>query len=114
MFQAAAAESQAFPNQLTIAEAQYQYDNFVNKVGCAGLADTLQCLRSAGTAKLQVNQGNIPYPGQSISPLYMWSAVIDGDFIVDYTYRTFAEGRFVKVPTIAGYVDNACASRNQV
>lgn len=104
MFHAAAAESQAFPNQLTISEAQYQYDNFVNRVGCSGKTDTLQCMRSMSTERLQVNQGNIPYPGQSNNPLYMWSAVIDGDFIVDYTYRMFAEGRFVKVPTIAGYV----------
>jgi hypothetical protein len=33
----------------------------------------------------------------------MYSEIIDGDLIQDYTYNLFATGRFIKVPTIFGY-----------
>jgi carboxylesterase type B len=32
----------------------------------------------------------------------MWSNVIDGNFTPDYTYKLYAEGKFVKVPVIFG------------
>ncbi len=89
LFVGAAAESQSFAPQLTVEQSQYQYDNLVSKVGCAGTADTLACLRSKSAYELQQQNTNIPYPGQASPPLYMWSVVIDGDLITDYTYKLF-------------------------
>ncbi|KAE9363403.1 triacylglycerol lipase-like protein [Stipitochalara longipes BDJ] len=103
LFHAAAAESQSFGAQLTVEEAQYQYDGLVERVGCANATDTLQCLRNTDIAVLTENDINIPTPGGAGGdPLYMWSPVIDGNFTTDYTYNLFAQGNFVKVPSIFG------------
>ncbi|KAK3059609.1 hypothetical protein LTS18_010441, partial [Coniosporium uncinatum] len=72
LFQAAAAESQSFATQLTTA------------------------------AELQAQNFNTPYPGAANPPLYMWNPTIDGDIICDYTYRAFAQGKFIHIPSIFG------------
>ncbi|TVY62708.1 Lipase [Lachnellula suecica] len=104
LFHAAAAESQSFGAQLTVAESQYQYDALVKRVGCDTAPDTLKCLRSADIAD---NNPNVPTPGGSGGdPVFMWSNVIDGNFTPDYTYKLFDQGKFVKVPVIFGDVSN--------
>jgi carboxylesterase type B len=103
LFHAAAAESQSFGAQLTIAESQYQYDALVSRVNCSSASDTLQCLRSVDIKILAQNNINIPTPGGAgKTPLFMYSNVIDGNFTTDYTYKLFAEGKFVHVPSIFG------------
>jgi carboxylesterase type B len=109
LFHAAAAESQSFGAQLTVEESQYQYDALVQRVGCdtaAGpVGDTLKCLREVDVSVIAENNINIPTPGGGGGdPLYMYSNVIDGTFTPDYTYNLFAQGKFVKVPVIFGYV----------
>jgi carboxylesterase type B len=105
LFHAAAAESQSFGALLTVEESQYQYDGLVQRVGCGNDTDTLQCLRNADIALISKNNINLPTPGGAAgSPIFMWSPVVDGDFIVDYTYNLFSQGKFVKVPSIFGYV----------
>jgi carboxylesterase type B len=105
LFHAAAAESQSFGPQLTVEESQYQYDGIIERVGCANDTDTLQCLRNTDVAVVVENNINIPTPGGAGgNPLYMWSPVIDGNFTANYTYNEFAQGHFVKVPSIFGYV----------
>ena len=104
LFHAAAAESQSFGPQFTVAEAQYQYDALVKRVGCNTTADTLKCLRGVDIRKLAESNPDIPTPGGAGgNPVYMWSNVIDGNFTTDYTYNLFAQGKFVKVPSIFGY-----------
>lgn len=103
LFHAAAAESQSFGPQFTVAESQYQYDAIVNRVGCNSSYDTLACLRSLSLATLAKNNIVIPTPGGGGgNPEYMYSNVIDGDFTTDYTYNLFSHGKFVKVPSIFG------------
>ncbi|TVY86917.1 Lipase, partial [Lachnellula willkommii] len=103
LFHAAAAESQSFGAQLTVAESQYQYDALVTRVGCANAPDTLHCLRSTDMRTLASNNPNIPTPGSAGGvPVFMWSNVIDGTFTPDYTYALFAAGKFVRVPVIFG------------
>ncbi|TVY64341.1 Lipase [Lachnellula suecica] len=103
LFHAAVAESQSFGAQLTVSESQYQYDALVQRVGCDTVPDTLQCLRDLDVDVLAQYNSNIPTPGGAGSPpLFMYSNVIDGDFTVDYTYKLYSEGKFVKVPVIFG------------
>lgn len=45
----------------------------------------------------------MPTPGGAGgTPVFMYSDVIDGDLIQDYTYNLFSTGRFIKVPSIFG------------
>lgn len=105
LFHAAAAESQSFAPQLTVEEAQYQYDGLVQRVGCVNASDTLTCLRDVDIKVIVENNINIRAPdGAGKPPIYMWSNVIDGNFTTDYTYNLFSQGKFVKVPAIFGYV----------
>ena len=83
-------------------ESQYQYDDLVIRTGCAGASNTLDCLRSLNTTYFQQESFNIPFPGASSPPLYMYGPTLDHDFITDYTYRAFANGAFVRVPGIYG------------
>ncbi|KAH6656949.1 Alpha/Beta hydrolase protein [Truncatella angustata] len=101
LFHAAAAESVSFATVLTVNESKYQYDNFAIRLGCVG-PNSLDCLRSKSAVELQAENYNLPYPGGSASPLYMWNPVIDNDLLSDYTYRAFDSGKFVKVPVIFG------------
>lgn len=104
LFHAAAAESQSFGPLLTVEGAQYQYDALIHRVGCANNTDTLQCLRNTDIAVISQNNPNVPTPGGAGgNPIFMWSPVIDGTFITDYTYNLFSQGKFVKVPSIFGY-----------
>lgn len=105
LFHAAASESQSFAPQLTVEEAQYQYDGLVDRVGCTNTSDTLACLRNVDIEVIAENNINIPTPGGAgNAPTFMWSNVIDGNFTTDYTYNMFSQGKFVKVPAIFGYV----------
>ncbi|KAF2091790.1 putative triacylglycerol lipase [Saccharata proteae CBS 121410] len=102
LFHATAAESQSFGTMYTVSQSQFMYDNLVIRTNCASSADTLACLRSLNASTLQDYNFNSPYPGAQGAPLYMYSVTIDGDMVPDYTYRLFAEGKIIKVPTIFG------------
>ncbi|KAK3382748.1 Alpha/Beta hydrolase protein [Lasiosphaeria ovina] len=101
LFHAAAAESVSFATALTVKESQYQFDNFVTRLGCEG-SDPLACLRSKSSKKLQAQNLNIPYPGSANKPLYMWNPVIDNDLLSEIPYVAFDRGNFVRVPVIIG------------
>ncbi|KAI7355467.1 alpha/beta-hydrolase [Hortaea werneckii] len=102
LFHATAAESQSFSALRTISESQFSYDNLVIRTGCASSVDTLACLRSLTATELQEENFNTPFPGAQNPPLYMYGPVLDFDFITDYTYRAYAQGAFVRLPSIAG------------
>jgi carboxylesterase type B len=103
LFHAAAAESQSFGAQLTVSQSQYQYDALVSRLNCSSASNTLQCLRKVDIKTLATNNINIPTPGGAgKTPLFMYSNVLDGNFTTDYTYKLFAEGKFVHVPSIFG------------
>lgn len=108
LFHAAAVESVSFGAVLTVDQAQYQYDNLVSRVGCANSAPaaSLACLRSKDPKEIGPKDPDdpYPYPGGSLkSPVYMWSPVIDGDFVTDYPYSAFKGGKFRRnIPVIFG------------
>jgi acetylcholinesterase len=102
LFVGAIGESVFFPDQPQVSELEWQFDRLVNETSCSGSADELDCLRSKDTATLQAANVPSPFPGQSGLPLFYWAPTIDGDFIQDYPYVLFEEGKFVKVPIIFG------------
>lgn len=103
LFHGAAAESQSFGAQLTVEQSQYQYDALVKRVGCNATTDSLTCLRNLDIGVLAANNINIPTPGGGGGPpVFMYSPIIDGNFSQDFTYNAFAQGKFVKVPSIFG------------
>ncbi|KAI8661321.1 Carboxylic ester hydrolase [Fusarium keratoplasticum] len=101
LFHAVAAESVSFATMLTVKESFYQYENLTKKLNCTG-KDKLACLRSKTVKEIQKVNSNIPYPGGSQAPLFMWTPTIDGDLIPDLTYKLFEDGKFIKVPAIVG------------
>ena len=102
LFHATAAESQSFSALRTVSESQFSYDNLVIRTNCASADDTLNCLRDINATQLQEQNFNTPFPGAQNPPLYMYGPTLDFDFISDYTYRAYAEGKFVKVSAIGG------------
>ncbi|KAI9147559.1 Pyrethroid hydrolase-like protein [Paramyrothecium foliicola] len=105
LFHAAISESPSFATTLTVQESQYQYDHLATRLGCVG-PNNLQCLRGKTAREIQEKNYNIALPGGAIAPVYMWEPVIDGEFVSDYLYRSFREGRFIRVPTILGDTSN--------
>lgn len=101
LFIGAAAESPSFATILTVEEANYQYRSFATRFGCVG-RDSLACLRNKTEDELQLLNYNIPFPGGNKPPNYLWTPVLDGEYVPDYTYKLYKEGKFIKVPTIFG------------
>lgn len=95
-------QNQSFGAMLNVEESQYQYDNLVIRTGCVDEEDTLACLRSLSATFLQENNYNTPSPGAQVAPLFMYGPVIDNDFVQNYTYGAFEQGRFVRLPAIFG------------
>lgn len=102
LFHATAAESQSFSALRTVSESQFAYDNLVIRTNCASARSTLACLRNLSATELQEHNINTPFPGAQNPPLYMYGPTLDFDFISDYTYRAYADGKLVRVPSIGG------------
>ncbi|VUC30274.1 unnamed protein product [Clonostachys rosea] len=102
LFHGASLSSASYATILTIEESQYQFNNLAIRLGCT-VKDSLACLRNKTAVEIQkVNTYNLPLPGAAKPPLYQWLPVLDNEFIPDYPYRAFAEGKVIKVPTIIG------------
>ena len=102
LFHGVIAESQSFPTLFTVPQSQFIYDALVERVSCDNSTDTLQCLRDVDVSILQGNNTNMPLPGRKHTPDFLYGSILDGKFLVDIPYRLFAEGRFVKVPSVFG------------
>ncbi|KAF1350447.1 alpha/beta-hydrolase [Lizonia empirigonia] len=100
LFQAAAAESAAFPPLRNVTQSQWQYDALLQRTGCQDLA----CLTAldAVTFQTAVRSLKIPFPGGKNPPIFFWNPTLDYNFIQDYTYNALKNNRYVKVPTIFG------------
>jgi carboxylesterase type B len=101
LFRGALAGSPSYATMYTAQQSQYQYNQLVTRLGCVGTS-SLDCLRAKSAEDIQEVNTNIPLLMASEPPLYQWLPTIDGDFMSDYAYRSFARGEFIKVPTIWG------------
>ncbi|EFQ26794.1 carboxylesterase [Colletotrichum graminicola] len=73
----------------TLEEGQEQYNCLTNATGCDKQADTLACLRSVNATALQTED-------------CQFNPNFDDDLVKASTLQSFAEGKYLKVPTIAG------------
>lgn len=105
LFHGALAGSPSYGTMYTAKESQYQYNQLVTRIGCVG-SDSLACLRKKTAKEIQEVNFNIPLRGGANPPLYQWLPTIDGELVPDYLYKSFREGKFVKVPTIFGDDEN--------
>jgi carboxylesterase type B len=107
LFHAAAAESQSFAAVLNVTESQFMYDGLVNRTGCNKTTNsTLSCLRSLNASTLQAQNFNTPFPGAPGPPIFMYNPTLDGDLLRDLTISSFANGAYIRVPSIFGDVTN--------
>ncbi|KAK4171816.1 putative cholinesterase precursor [Triangularia setosa] len=104
LFHAAVGESAAWGHVLTAKQARYQFDGLVVRIGCVRNSSeaTLTCLRKKPYEDIQMHGFGTPYPGQSLSPLFMWGPVIDYDMFYFPLIESFKQGKFIKVPVIWG------------
>ena len=101
LFVGAIGESGFFPTQLKVSELEFEFTDYANAAGCS-TGDQLACLRSKDSATLQQANVNFAYPGRPSAPIFPYTPCIDGDFIRDYPYTLFEQGKFFKVPIIFG------------
>ncbi|GKT51211.1 putative secreted lipase [Colletotrichum spaethianum] len=82
-------ESVSVATVRTLEQGQEQYNCLTNATGCNKQADTLACLRSLNSTSLQTEE-------------CQFNPNLDGDLVKAPTLQRFAEGKYLKVPTIAG------------
>jgi carboxylesterase type B len=116
LFRAAVMES-GNPSLMSASSgARYQsmYDILTTQAGCANSTDSLQCLRTVSTEKMNtiINGTVVPtsnstpavpgMPGASRSILIGFSPTIDDDFVSKELSKQLVQGKFVHVPIISG------------
>lgn len=106
LFHATIAESQSFPTQLNVSQAEFQFTALTERVGCSNSDKiaALRCLRSLDVSTLQNANIKIPFPGRTQPPNFLYSPVIDGLLLPDFTIKLFEQGKFVKIPLAFGCV----------
>ncbi|KAF8588168.1 triacylglycerol lipase-like protein [Ramaria rubella] len=91
-----------FPTQFRVSELEWQFDLYASRAGCDGKNDPLSCLRAQNSTVLQNANAAMSLPGRNNSAIFPFTPAIDGEFLVDFPYTLFEEGRFVKVPVVFG------------
>lgn len=104
LFHAAIAESQSFPTQLQVSQAEFQFTALTQRVGCgnSNRSVSLNCLRQVDISTLQNANIKIPFPGRPRTPNFLYSPVIDGSLLPDFTFKLFSQGKFVRIPLAFG------------
>ncbi|KXH49403.1 carboxylesterase [Colletotrichum nymphaeae SA-01] len=82
-------ESVSVATVRTLEQGQEQYNCLTNATGCNKQADSLACLRGLNATALQTED-------------CQFNPNLDGDLVKAPTLQRFAEGKYLKVPTIAG------------
>ncbi|KAK8033998.1 triacylglycerol [Apiospora rasikravindrae] len=89
LFRGAIMESASVATVRTLEQGQEQYDCLANATGCLDVADSLTCLRGLNASALQTEQ-------------CQFNPHLDGDLIKTPMLDSFKNGKFLKVPTLAG------------
>lgn len=102
LFVGAIPQSPFFPTSRTVKESEFQYKRFLHDTGCAKHKDSLSCLRELPLSTIQKYNSPLPLTDTTGKPNHYFLPVVDGDFSQEHMYKQFAEGRFIKVPTLVG------------
>ncbi|KAF8128655.1 Alpha/Beta hydrolase protein [Boletus edulis] len=108
LFQGAVMESgSASPmHDITIQQAQDDYDFLVEQANCTAANDTLNCLRQAPYQTI-INAVLQTTPLLSYQALNTsWRPLVDGVFLKQSTRQSLSEGKYARVPAILGDVDD--------
>ena len=109
------------------------YDQIVQQVGCAGSADTLECLRTVPFDSLKAAQDATPFIFSfevGNSPVHMfcstsyllimqslrltWLPRADGTFVSDNPQRLVQQGKVANIPFISGmFLFHFCLSASE-
>ncbi|KAH0282182.1 triacylglycerol lipase-like protein [Aureobasidium namibiae CBS 147.97] len=104
LFVGAVGDAFFYPTVNNATFSQHQFDTLATTVGCGSASDKLACLRSVDINAIQQGDINGAYPNQTLDSQYIWTPVVDGNFIQDLPLRMIQNGQFVKVPLIVGDV----------
>ncbi|KAJ7205198.1 Alpha/Beta hydrolase protein [Mycena pura] len=85
---------------------QMFYDQIVQQVGCAGSADTLECLRTVPFDSLKAAQDATPFIFSFESLRLTWLPRADGTFVSDNPQRLVQQGKVANIPFISGDCDD--------
>ena len=86
-------------------------DWLISDASCNATADVFACVQNAPEQDLfkvirQVGKALAPLPS-GVDP---WQPVVDGTFVPEFPSKLLAEGKFVKVPIIAGFTTDEITS----
>ncbi|KAF8195109.1 Alpha/Beta hydrolase protein [Pholiota molesta] len=106
LFQGAFMQSGAPIPVGNITGGQIYYDSLVNQTNCASSNDTLSCLRSVPSDKLQAAVNNTPnyFSYQALS--LAWAPRADGVFLPDNPQKLVQQGKVMNIPIVSGSVDD--------
>ncbi|KAM0562320.1 hypothetical protein ACHAPJ_002007 [Fusarium lateritium] len=109
LFHATASESNSILPTLTLQGAAYQGNSVAAWLNCTA-RDVMGCMRNKTVYEIQDANFVFPNPGGTTLPRSMWGPVVDGDIVQDALYSSFAQGKFVRVPSIFGATTNEGSS----
>ncbi|KAI0763529.1 carotenoid ester lipase precursor [Trametes elegans] len=89
-----------------ISHGQADYDAIVAQTGCAGAADTLQCLRGVPFDKLKKAVDASPGIFAPQSLRLAWLPRVDGNFLPDTPQNLVQKGSVASVPFVTGDCDD--------
>ncbi|KAL0946484.1 hypothetical protein HGRIS_012701 [Hohenbuehelia grisea] len=89
-----------------VLDGQGDYDFLVSETNCSAQADTLSCLRHAPYEDMlaAINRTANVFSYQSLN--FAWTPRIDGAMIQRQPYESLVQGKYLKVPTLAGNCDD--------
>lgn len=100
----AIAQSPFWPTQRNISQAESQFIDFVDNVGCGDASDSMVCLRAAPLGSIQAANIDVAFEGAGGAPIWYWLPVTEGpgSLVPDLLYNSFTSGKFVRVPLVVG------------
>ncbi|KAH7350347.1 lipase 1 [Pyrenochaeta sp. MPI-SDFR-AT-0127] len=89
LFVGAISESTTEPTLRKLEQGQDQYNCLLQESGCSNTTDTLACLRSKESSKIQTGK-------------CFYNPHLDNELIPITTFEAFEQGKYMKIPTIIG------------
>ncbi|KAF2753850.1 triacylglycerol lipase-like protein [Pseudovirgaria hyperparasitica] len=98
LFRAGISAAPYMPSVYEVSDLEFQYEQLLNATGC----DSLTCLRSVPSEKLQAANIYRPFPSQTQAPLFPYMPVVDGNLLQGQPSALLKAGKIAKVPLLTG------------